>query len=175
MRWWPYLLVAAGCGRIGFGEPGRAPDGPPSDAGFDAGPDAPADGRALDAPVDPAVCRTDPRYGSLGGLPHLYRLVSTQVSWSEAKAACESDGAYLAIPNDAAEVPLLDGDWMGLTDVATEGQWLTVLGEAAPFLPWGTGEPAGGVDKNCARLDSTLERLEARDCIDARDYVCECD
>lgn len=172
MRWWPYLLLAAGCGRLGFDARRVDLDGPPSD-----GPtDAPAvDAPSIDARIDPAICRTDPRYGSLGGLPHRYRLVSLQVSWSQARAACESDGAYLAIPSDAAEVPVLDGDWMGLTDAAAEGQWLTVRGAAAPFLPWGTGEPAGGTDKNCARLDNGTGLLEARDCTDGRDYVCECD
>jgi hypothetical protein len=136
----------------------------------------PVDAPAIDAPTEPAVCRTDPRYRSLGAQPHLYRLVSQQASWSQAKVACAHDGAYLAIPSDAAEAPLLDGDWMGLTDAATEGKWLTVHGELAPFLPWGTGEPAGGTDKNCARLETTPVRLEARECSDLRDdYVCECD
>lgn len=171
MRWWPYLLLAAGCGRLGFDGIGVDAKGPPSDGSSDALEDAPA----IDAPTEPAVCRTDPRYGSRGAQPHLYRIVSQQTSWTEAKLTCARDGAYLAIPSNATEVPLLDGDWMGLTDVAAEGQWLTVRGEAAPFLPWGTGEPAGGLEKNCARLDTSLERLEARECSDLRDYVCECD
>ncbi|HWO26639.1 MAG TPA: C-type lectin domain-containing protein [Kofleriaceae bacterium] len=171
MRGWPTLLLVAGCGRIGFGDAGDDPDVPPVEAGIDAPVDAPA----IDAPGEPAICRSDPRYASLGALPHRYRTVLALTSWSQAKAACAADGAYLAIPGDATEAAALDGDWMGLTDVAVEGQWLTVFGAPAPFLPWGAGEPAGGTGKNCARLGSTPALLEARDCNDTRDYVCECD
>jgi Lectin C-type domain len=173
VRWWLTLLLAAGCGRIGFGGAGDDPDGPPAEAGVDA----PVDALAIDAPTDPAICRNDPRYVSLGGLPHRYRIVSAQASWSGAKATCAADGAYLAIPGDAAEAAVLDGDWMGLTDAAVEGQWLTIFGEPTLYLPWGLGEPAGGTDKNCARLSDNngTAELEARECIDTRDYVCECD
>lgn len=170
MRWWPYLLLAAGCGRLGFDLPGEGEDGPPAEAGADP----PADGTA---PGDGAAgaCRTNALYVSRGALPHRYRTVASNLSWVQARTACGDDGAYLAIPDDAAEAALLDGDWMGLTDAAVEGQWLTVFGAPAPFLPWAAGEPDGGVTENCARLDDNTLLLEARACADMRDYICECD
>lgn len=56
---------------------------------------------------------------------------------------------------------------------ATEGTWLTVRGTPATYLPWIVGEPDGGTAQNCGRTSST--GFEARECIDLRDYVCECE
>ena len=159
------VTLGLGCGRIGFGvsEPtdgssGDSIDGPGGDAGF------------LDGP---AACLTNPSYVTVGGLTSKYKPGGIDLSWPAAKAACEADGAYLPILDDAAEANnSIIGDWVGITDVAVEGVWMTVKGDPAPFEPWEPGEPDGGTTENCGRLEDN--QLESRDCADTRDYSCEC-
>jgi hypothetical protein len=88
---------------------------------------------------------------------HFYRLVTTQLSWDDAKAAAETDGAYLATITSQAEqdfvTPLAAGNraWLGgeSTDDATgTGHffWLTGPEAGTPFdfTHWRPGEPNGG-------------------------------
>jgi hypothetical protein len=165
-------VASAACGRIGFDEAKDAPaveDARHADA-------APGDtGGSGDAA--PGACRTNADYGPAGGSAHAYKVVANgDASWEMARVSCEADGAYLAILDDAAEAGLLPGNgWIGATDAAMEGVWLTVRGAPAPFLPWKAGEPNGGTTENCARFDSGLRQLESRRCTDLRDWTCECD
>jgi hypothetical protein len=164
-----WLLVAVtACGRIGFG--GAREDHPPDD--LDA---APAEaGSPSDAAA--SACRSNPLYVHAGGSAHAYKVVQGDDGWLAAKASCAADGAYLAILDDAAEAAILPGNgWVGYSDAATEGTWLTVLGGPALFLPWQAGEPGGGVAKNCARFEDSTRQLESRVCADTREWICECD
>lgn len=168
MRWLCALAVVTGCGRIGFD---GVLDGRPVE---DAGTTGSEAGSTPD--VAASACRTAPGYVQAGGSVHTYKVVQGNDGWSVAESSCKADGAYLAILDDAAETAILPGNgWVGLTDVATEGTWLTVHGDPAPFLPWKPAEPAGGVVKNCARFDDVGRQLEARGCTDTRDWICECD
>jgi hypothetical protein len=64
--------------------------------------------------------------------------------------------------------------WVGLTDLATENTFLTVLGAPAPFLPWDTGEPNGNpAPADCVRATTTFETADDR-CTTEYDAVCEC-
>jgi hypothetical protein len=164
MRWWCALALVTGCGRLGFD--GRAA-GDARTTGSEAG-------SILD--VAASTCRTAPGYLQVAGAVHAYKVVQGNDAWPAARSSCAADGAYLAILDDAAEAAILPGNgWVGLTDAATEGTWLTVHGDPAPFLPWKPAEPAGGSMKNCARFDDVVRQLEARGCTDTRDWVCECD
>ena len=151
-------LAVTACGRIGFD--GTAGGPPPGDAN--------------DANGSSGLCGSNPAYLHRSGSPHAYRAVDGNADWAAARASCEADGAYLAIIDDAAEAALLPGEgWVGYTDAATEGVWLTVRGDQAAFLPWQSGEPNGGTLENCARVDD--KALESRSCTDLRGWTCECD
>jgi hypothetical protein len=165
-------LAPAACGRIGFGDGGGGPpDGSPA---ADAG--APPADTAAPADTPAAACRANPAYAPIGQSAHAYRAVDGNAAWATAKASCEVEGAYLAILDDAAELAIFPGNgWIGVTDAATEGVWLTLRGDPAPFLPWQAGEPNGGTEENCARFDDGPRQLESRRCTDLREWTCECD
>lgn len=165
-------LATAACGRIGFdGAPGGPPDGvPTSDA------DAPPADTAAPADAPTAACRANQNYAPIGQSAHAYKDSDGDTTWAAAKADCEADGAYLAILDDAAELAIFPGNgWIGVTDAATEGVWLTLRGDPAPLLPWQAGEPNGGTQENCARFDDGPRQLESRRCTDLRNWTCECD
>ncbi|SDN97545.1 VCBS domain-containing protein [Afipia sp. GAS231] len=88
---------------------------------------------------------------------HYYRLVTTSLSWSNANAAAQSDGAYLATITSQAEqdfvATLATGNraWLGggATDDDTGAghfTWLTgpEAGTAFDYTHWRAGEPNGG-------------------------------
>jgi hypothetical protein len=162
-------LALAGCGRIGFGDNASAIDA----GGIDAAPfaDGP-DGSQNTIDGEPA-CATNPAYVAVGQLVNRYKSVLSQVPWADAVADCAADGAYLWIVNTSDEAAAIDEDWMGITDDATEGVWLTVHGDPAPYLDWSPMEPDGGTTENCGRNEDTT--FESRECTDTRDYACECE
>ena len=156
--------------------------------------DATADAhRAFDAfvPLQPDAapsCASD--YAPLQGFDNgsQYRFVTDiefVLSWADAEADCESDGAHLFVLSSADELTALanqtDPDditsintWMGVTDLVTTGNFIAVTDEAAPYLPWNTGEPTGISGHDCARLrDATTARTQT--CTTTYAYVCECD
>lgn len=155
-------VVATACGRISFDPLG---DPPPVDGVIE---DAPAKDADIDAIV--RACLTSPAYTTMG--TSRYREGFAIVSWSSARADCIADGADLWVPNNATEQNAWTGDWIGITDAATEGTWLTVAGTPATFLPWAVLQPDGGIGENCGRTSNM--GFEDRDCNDGRTYVCEC-
>ena len=98
-------------------------------------------------------------------------------------AACQADGAnvYLAVPDDATELQailtLAGSDvWVGVSDIAVEGSFVTVLGAAATFLPWAAGQPdnsGGGSD--CVTALSASATYDDKRCSNAAIAVCECE
>lgn len=141
-------------------------DGPPdSDAAvFDSAPDSP-----------PASCQDNPLYVSIGAFPSRYRSMSSPRSWSDATTECGNDGAHLAVPDSMAEAIAIGdlGDWVGITDAATEGVWLTIFDVAPVYLQFEAGQPDGGNSEDCLRVGGSGD-FEDRECGDARDFVCEC-
>lgn len=161
-------LILAGCGRLGFDEP--AVDAP---TGLDV-PDVMDDAAVGDAPA--ARCKTDARYRVVSGFTSTYLDSVQDASWDDARAACVADGAHLAIAETAGEASLAAiGDWLGISDVAVEGEWRTLDGALATYLPWAAGQPDGGATENCVRLDDATQTIEDRACADLRDYTCECE
>ena len=146
--------------------------------------DGGVDGAADDAPSSsncPAGYMTLPNAGA-----HVYALTSGAAQWSTQKTRCEADGAYLAIPDDAAELLAIvtaaaaPRTWIGLTDTASEGTFLTVKGDAAPFLPWDTAnnEPTnfgnqGGED--CVSALMATPTIATDRCSISFPAVCECE
>ena len=121
--------------------------------------------------------------------PHRYKVVDTLVTWATARDACAAEGAYLAIPDndeEAAAIAVHDEGWIGLTDVAAEGMWVTVRGQFAPYLSWAPGEPDDDTTEeptgqDCANLYGTMgtdfARFDDTYCTMVRvhAYVCECE
>lgn len=104
---------------------------------------------AVDAPN--AVCPAD--YTPLtGGDPtRVYKKAPNNLSWTQQDDYCKgtSASAYLAVPNNAAELTALQGlatgvFWVGINDRVTEGTYVMASGGPATFLPWASGQPDNG-------------------------------
>lgn len=135
----------------------------------------------LDGPAGgcPATYATLPNAGS-----HVYKLTANAATWSTQRDRCATDGAYLAIPDNAAELTAIttaaaaQRTWVGISDTMTEGTYETVKNMAATFLPWdsGAGEPndsMGGQDCVSALMANPL--IETDKCSDTLPAVCECE
>jgi hypothetical protein len=149
------------------GEQMMMPDGGPNDTG--------------DGP--PGGC--PPTYAALpnaGG--NVYKLTANAQNWSTQRDRCAADGAYLAIPDNMAELEAIttaaaaQRTWIGISDTMTEGTYQTVKNMAATFLPWNTaaGEPddtMGGQDCVSALMANPL--IQTDKCGDTLPAVCECE
>jgi uncharacterized repeat protein (TIGR02543 family) len=85
-----------------------------------------------------------------------FALISTRLTWNQAKADAATRGGYLATFTNSAEyermrtnigIPSLDsidGAWVGATDEAIDGTWQWTNGEQSGnfTIPWGTGRPS---------------------------------
>jgi len=138
--------------------------------GSDAGGDGPA-----------TACKTDPAYQPLAGATATYKLLATAADWQTQSTACMGDGAFLGVPDDAAELTavstLAAADfWVGITDGTTENTFLTVLGATAAFLPWDTasGQPDNQQNQDCVRAAPTTQTYFDDKCNVTHVAVCEC-
>src|SRR5207248_5069407 len=104
--------------------------------------------------------------------------------WDEQQTNCSDDGAYLAIPDDSTEQQALldfsgsDTIWIGIDDMASEGDYVTVKGDPATFLPWASGEPnnsggPGGGSANCVQEQG--DGFHDFHCNNDFVAVCECE
>ena len=130
--------------------------------------------------IDAHTC--PPAYVSFPGFAsHLYRLINTAATWSVQSTACSSEGAYLAEPDSAAELnalrTLAGGNelWIGISDRATEGTFLTTRLAAPAYLPWETGQPDDApTGADCVRSSATATYADDR-CTTLRQAACECE
>ena len=88
-----------------------------------------------------------------------YKIYNTKLDYYDAKAQCESDGSFLAIPRSKAEEDFLFGlfpddssIWIGINDIEQEGLFLAVDGREITWTNWGPGEPNGGLDENAVEI-----------------------
>jgi hypothetical protein len=78
---------------------------------------------------------------------HFYFLTSGAMFWEEAEAEATSLGGHLAAISDDAENTFLataffgDFYWIGLNDVAEEGNFVWTSGETVTYTNWAPGEP----------------------------------
>jgi hypothetical protein len=141
------------------------------------------DGGMSDTPQPscPATYTTLPNAGT-----HVYKLTVNAATWSTQRARCMDDGAYLAVPGDAAELQAITTaaaaarTWVGITDQVTEGTYVTVQGTTATFLPWDTanGEPdnPGGMGgEDCVSALMASQKLATDRCSLTFPAVCECE
>lgn len=94
-----------------------------------------------------------------------YKIYNEKLNYGDAKARCESDDAFLAIPRSETENDFFAGStewndewgfWIGINDIEQEGNFVAVDGREIPWTPmnWGTdgGEPNGGANENAVEI-----------------------
>lgn len=118
-------------------------------------------------------------YSTYGGT--CYKIVTSATnSWSAARSACQADGAELVDIIDASEMSLINSirtwqTWIGLTDAAVEGTWISSMrGVAATFFDWGPGEGATNASENCVFINNAGEMADQA-CTGgaSKQYICE--
>ncbi|XP_067221878.1 uncharacterized protein [Chanodichthys erythropterus] len=94
----------------------------------------------------------------------VYFISSEKKSWTESRRYCTDRGADLIIINNKEEQNFVrnitssaDLVWIGLTDSDVEGTWKWVDGTSmtSGFSFWGSGEPNGNTNENCALIYSS--------------------
>jgi hypothetical protein len=141
----------------------------------------------LDAPS--SACPAS--YVSVTGAgAHVYRVITASAVWATQKDLCAADGggAYLAVPNDQAELTALltavnqAHAWVGIDDVAVNGTFVTSNGGtfSATDPLWDTGEPnnkpfTGAGASDCVAGVKATNQLADTKCSEAYDAICECD
>jgi hypothetical protein len=152
-----------------------------ADAGGDAASATPDAAPPAPDARPPRACpdgyTADPATGSA------YRVGSFLLDWSTAESLCADDGpgVHLAVIGNAAELNLvktLSGGqvvWIGLSDLVTEHDFVSVTGETTSFAPWALGEPNdGGIfGEDCVEIRDGA--FNDHGCSNLETYVCECD
>ena len=95
---------------------------------------------------------------------HAYKKIKCE-SWEAARTQAAAEGAYLVTINDAAEQRWLQtvfGNqpcWIGLNDIAQEGEWRWDNGEPVTYTSWGFLEPddTNNGDEDCVILGPSGE------------------
>ena len=148
--------------------------------------DTPRPDAGVDAPIDmpPVGCPSD--FMPVNGSVHVYKKLPGSISWDSAAntaGACRriSTSAYLAVPEDAAElanIGMVAGGtpfWVGVDDIVVKGTFVTQTGMTATFLPWAMNEPdQSNPPKRCVEVLSTMEFATDR-CGNGHIAVCECE
>ena len=151
-----------------------------------------------DAPCDslrPYVCGAPPAKDSATPMKCSGQRVSTaegeycfhlkhRKNWSQAKAACESEGTALAVLPTKARNSLIAAAvgpqikapslWIGLTDTNDYSTWVWVTGETPRDLRWRYGEPNNYQwNEQCAEWFTAEAALNDLDCTQKRPFLCE--
>ena len=148
---------------------------PPSDGSSDASD-------PTDAPIT-SGCPAGFASVAGGQGTHRYRLINATDDWTEQVAVCSatSSSAYLAIPDDAAELAAIatlsaaSASWVGISDTATENNFVTVKGVAATFLPWDNNQPDDNGGEDCVMIQTSSSKLRDEKCNTKLRAVCECE
>lgn len=119
-----------------------------------------------------------------GAGSHVYKLTNNSAQWSTQRDRCASDGAYLAIPDDANELMAITTaaaatrTWVGINDTANEGTYVTVKMQMATFLPWASGEPDNPnpqPGEDCVSALMATPNIATDRCTITFPAVCECE
>lgn len=114
--------------------------GPISSDASDGQIEVSAEASTSSTPGDEAAWVVNPITG------HAYKRIRCN-SWDDANIQAVAEGAHLVTINDAAEQKWLSEIfghrpyWIGLTDYATEGEWVWESGEPVNFTNWAPHEP----------------------------------
>ena len=133
---------------------------------------------------DAAGCDTCDAYSFESGE---FLLCTAPRTWDEAEAACEAEGAQLGFPVSTGEWYVywlhhywqelyFTGNyywWIGATDAASEGVWLTPDGaDASPWAAWAAGAPNGGTREQCAMTSPNTWSWDDADCSGLKPAFC---
>ena len=78
---------------------------------------------------------------------HNYLFVNSAMTWTNAKKYCIAQGGHLATISNATENQFVfnlggqQSTWIGLTDEAVEGTFVSVTGEPVTYFNWNPGQP----------------------------------
>jgi hypothetical protein len=153
--------------------------GPGIDGGIDGmvvGTDGSVDGDGSKCPMS---------FASITGAgSHVYKVQANGANWAQQQNACRalSTNAYLAIPDDQNELNALDTAsgqtlyWVGISDIATENTFVTVLNTPQLFLPWQPPAPDdAGPGEDCVEALVTVNKFNDERCNTTLPAICECD
>lgn len=144
------------------------------------------DARVDDPPLETGDASLEPADASLPAECPGFMLVDGHylkklgaAGWTNQRSACGTlpGNVFLAVPDDEVELAAIvavgGGDaWIGISDAAAEGSYMTVLGAMATFLPWAAGEPDNAGNQDCVRSKGTT--IETALCGTPVIAVCEC-
>lgn len=112
---------------------------------------------------------------------HRYKVFNEQISWSEAKAKCESLGGHLVTVTSKEEQEFLvrlKGQsiscWIGLY-ADENGEWNWVTGEEMSFTQWDPGEPNGFPEERYGAIWPINWNDLCDDSFEQEGYICEWD
>lgn len=137
---------------------------------------------AIDAPPADAPTGCPVGYALLPGLAstHRYKALPT-AAWTNQRSICGAEPAnvYLAVPDNLEELTALAAFagadfWIGISDAAAEGSYVTVLGATATFAPWAPNEPDNTGNQDCVRALAASSTIETDPCGSQAIAVCEC-
>ncbi|KAK7868798.1 hypothetical protein R5R35_003640 [Gryllus longicercus] len=139
-------------------------------------------GTPLKAPVPP-------EYELLPALGY-FRQPPRALDWASARDACWQEGAALAVPQsqreaeqltrrfafNASDATRVDLGWLGASDAAKEGEFVTVGGvplSKMGYTTWNPGQPAGKANENCLAFWKSNALLEDLPCAWKLPYICK--
>jgi len=114
----------------------------------------------------------------------LYRKTTASSSWAAAEQDCEDDQVasvtgptHLLVLDDQNEGVYAwslnnSNQWLGATDIKTEGTWLPVTDQLGTFSGGASGNNAS---KNCLMTKDASGQTSADTCTTGHPYLCECD
>ncbi|GCC29572.1 hypothetical protein chiPu_0008015 [Chiloscyllium punctatum] len=116
-----------------------------------------------------------------------FLLMDGQKNFHEASDDCIMHGGILGVPHNYhennelynyAKTTLGDDHniWVGITDIATEGDWVDVSGKATNYTNWETirRQPDGGTKANCVAMSGPANgRWFDDSCVLQKNYYCQ--
>lgn len=142
--------------------------------------DAPCDGDVIESAMCEQMWSDDPACGPAASALDRDRYVAVvdmMMDETTAVARCTALGMHPIVFDSAEEYDFIRGIhtaldfWIGITDRAVEGQWVSATG-CPPFLLWAPAEPRDElVDEDCAA--SAADGVYDRPCTELRYVVCE--
>ncbi|XP_071096109.1 C-type lectin lectoxin-Lio3-like [Haliotis cracherodii] len=97
-------------------------------------------------------CPGDADYKYIPSIPLCYKLSTQKLSWSGAKARCESDGGRLFQADTSHKLAwtyhnnkVIGGVWLGASDTAREGQFMWTDDTEVVDPMWRDGEPSNSL------------------------------
>ncbi|KAB5518543.1 hypothetical protein PHYPO_G00167270 [Pangasianodon hypophthalmus] len=102
-------------------------------------------------------------------------------NWNDSRQDCINRGADLVIINSKEEQDFITKQlggsraWIGLSDIATEGEWKWVDGTPLTTMYWRTGEPNNANEEDCAEIfePRDTECWNDQKCSDLAPWICE--